>query len=207
VTTGTLYTRYRALLLSVLLGTCVANAASAPLKAGVFSPPRQAPDFSLQGSHGKTFKLSDYRGKVVVIGFGYTSCPSVCPTTLAVLAQAHRQLGEAARDVQIIYVTVDPEVDDAQRLKQYLGTFNATFVGGTDSEERLAAVRQQYGVLVESKDHAGSYSLSHSSSLYLIDRHGRLRAMMPYGHSPSDYVHDLRILLQEPAGGAASNGR
>src|SRR5580698_2262257 len=90
------------------------------LKAGVFNPPREAPDFSVRGSDGTELTLSRYRGKVVVLGFGYTSCPNVCPATLAVLAQAHRKLGALGAQVQIIYLTVDPERDDAERLKQYL---------------------------------------------------------------------------------------
>ena len=185
------------LMLLGALGAGAEPAAGTPLKAGVFTPPRQAPYFSLQGSNGGPVKLSDYRGKVVLIGFGFTSCPEVCPTTLATLAQAHRKVGAAGRDVQVIYVTVDPERDSAQRLKQYLGTFNATFVGATGSAAALAAVRQQYGVLAERKPLGNTYVVGHSSSTYLIDRAGRLRALMPYGHSAADYAHDLSILLQE----------
>src|ERR1700722_1911050 len=76
------------------------------LKAGVFNPPREAPDFSVQGSDGTALTLSRYRGRVVILGFGYTSCPNVCPATLAVLAQARRKLGSSASQVQIIYLTV-----------------------------------------------------------------------------------------------------
>src|SRR5579864_2674547 len=94
------------------------------LKAGVFNPPRAAPDFSVRGSDGTDLTLSRYRGKVVVLGFGYTSCPNVCPVTLAVLAQAHRKLGALGSQVQIIYLTVDPERDTAERLQQYLASFD-----------------------------------------------------------------------------------
>src|ERR1700760_2291288 len=94
------------------------------LKAGVFDPARAAPDFSVRGSDGTALTLSHYRGKVVVLGFGYTSCPNVCPATLAVLAQAHRKLGTLGSQVQIIYLTVDPERDTADRLKQYLAAFD-----------------------------------------------------------------------------------
>src|ERR1700730_16953732 len=99
------------------------------LKAGVFNPAREAPDFSVRGSDGAALTLSRYRGKVVVLGFGYTSCPNVCPVTLAVLAQAHRKLGALGAQVQVIYLTVDPERDNADRLKQYLASFDPTFVG------------------------------------------------------------------------------
>ena len=121
--------------------------ADAPeLKAGVFSPPRQAPEFALEGSDGRALSLSRFKGKVVLLGFGFTWCPSVCPTTLATLAQARRKLGTAAADVQIVYITVDPERDKAERMKEYLAAFDPTFVGGTGTAERLAAVRKDYGV-------------------------------------------------------------
>jgi len=177
--------------------------AAPPLKAGTFTPAQAAPQFSLSGSDGEELELSDYRGKVVVIGFGYTSCPDVCPTTLATLAQARRKLGATAADVQVIYITVDPQRDDAQRMKQYLASFDPTFIGGTGSEERLAAVRKQYGVTAEKKVHGTSYDVAHSSSTYMIDRASRLRALMTYEHGPDDYVHDLAILLQDPAGDVA----
>lgn len=178
--------------------TAYADAPNAPtLKAGVFDPPRQAPELSLEGSDGNELKLSRYRGKVVVLGFGFTSCPDVCPTTLAVLAQARRKLGDAGKDVQVVYVTVDPERDDAGRMKKYLGAFDAGFVGGTGTAEQLARVRREYGIAAEKKADGSSYSVAHSSSIYLIDRSGRLRALMPYGQTPDDYVHDLKILLTQ----------
>jgi protein SCO1 len=173
--------------------------AAEPLKAGTFTPARAAPQFSLTGSDGTQVELSEYRGKVVVIGFGYTSCPDVCPTTLGVLTQARRKLGAGAAELQVIYITVDPQRDDVQRMKQYLASFDPTFVGGTGSEAALAAVRKQYGVTAETKPFGASYVVAHSSSTYLVDRAGRLRALMTYGHGPDDYVHDLAILLQETA--------
>jgi protein SCO1 len=183
-------------LLSLLFA--VAVAADAPqLKAGVFSPPRQAPDFSLEGSDGRALNLSRFKGKVVLLGFGFTWCQSVCPTTLATLAQARRKLGSAAADVQIVYVTVDPDRDKAQRMKEYLAAFDPTFLGGTGTAERLATVRKDYGVFAEKKGQGRDYTVAHSSFTYLIDRNGSLRALMPYGQGPDEYVHDLRILLNE----------
>lgn len=187
----------QALLLSLLFAGVAVGADAPALKAGVFSPPRPAPDFSLQGSDGRALSLSRFKGKVVLLGFGFTSCPQVCPTTLATLAQARRKLGAAAADVQVLYVTVDPERDVAERMKNYLGAFDPTFVGGTGAAERLAAVRRDYGVFAEKKPQGSSYTVAHSSFVFLIDRGGGLRALMPYGHGPDDYVHDLKMLLQE----------
>jgi protein SCO1/2 len=165
------------------------------LKAGVFNPAREAPDFSVRGSDGAALTLSRYRGKVVVLGFGYTSCPNVCPATLAVLAMAHRKLGALGSQVQVIYLTVDPERDSAERLKQYLASFDPNFVGGTGTAAQMAAVRKSYGVTAERVGTGSDYGVAHSSFIYLITREGKLRALMPFGHKADDYVHDISMLL------------
>lgn len=187
----------RALVALVCLSHLAGAASAAELRAGAFDPPRQAPELGLQGSHGGELSLHDYRGKIVVLGFGFTSCPDVCPTTLATLAQARKKLGARASDVQVVYVTVDPERDTADRMRKYLTTFDPTFLGGTGSPERLAAVRKEYGIAAEKKMYGKNYSVAHSSYTYLIDREGRLRALMPYGSTPDDYVHDIELLLRE----------
>ena len=165
------------------------------LKAGVFNPPREAPDFFVRGSDGAALTLSQYRGKVVVLGFGYTHCPNVCPATLAVLAMAHRKLGTLGSQVQVIYLTVDPERDSAERLKQYLTAFDPSFVGGTGSAAQMAAVRLSYGVTAQKVGTGGDYGIAHSSFVYLITREGKLRALMPFGHKADDYAHDISMLL------------
>lgn len=192
----------RSLLLSVALAALVraafATAADRPvLKAGAFDPPARAPELSLAGSHGGTLSLARYRGKVVLLEFGFTNCPQVCPMTLATLAQARRRLGAQAQHVQVVFVTVDPERDDAARLRAYLKGFDPTFVGGTGTAAQLAAVRARYGVMAQRKAVGESYTVGHSSSVYVIDRQGRLRAMMPYGRPAEDYAHDVRALLVE----------
>ncbi len=190
-----------ALRLCALVGLVAAAPAgaggAAGLKAGVFDPPRPAPDFTLQGTDGRKLQMSHFRGKVVLLAFGFTSCPEVCPTTLATLAQARRELGAAAADVQVVYVTVDPERDVPQRLGKYLAVFDPTFIGGTGTEAQLSEVRKQYGVSAQKRAYGNDYVYVHSSFIYLIDRKGSLRALMPYGHSPEDFSHDLTILLKE----------
>ena len=190
--------------LCVALGfTCVAleaGAGDAPaLKAGEFAPPRAAPDFTLDGSDGKPLSLSRFRGRIVLLGFGYTSCIDVCPVTLATLAAARRALGERARDVAVVYVTVDPERDDAATMKAYLARFDPDFVGGTGTAAALEAVRSEYGIAAKKlAQPAGGYLYGHSSFVYLIDRGGRLRALMPYGRPAADFVHDVGVLLAQP---------
>lgn len=186
----------RALLFALVL--IASPAVAREMKAGVFDPPRQAPDFTLPATDGGELTMREYRGKVVVLGFGFTTCPEVCPVTLATLAAARRQLGEEAKDVQVVWVTVDPERDDAKRLGDYVTAFDASFVGGTGNEEQLAAVRKEYGIQAAKIQRNGQPdSWSHSAFTYLIDRKGRLRALMPYGHGAEDFVHDLRLLLAE----------
>lgn len=192
--------RLLTLLFALMLPAAVFAAGSTPdvkLKAGVFEPPHMAPEFTLRGSDGAELKLSRYRGKLVLLVFGFTHCPEVCPTTLATLAQARKALGKQADAVQVVYVTVDPERDDAATIKKYLAVFDTSFVGGTGKPDVLAAMRQNYGVVASKlgapKD--SGYGMNHSTSVYLIDRAGRLRAMMPYGHAAQDFVHDVRLLL------------
>lgn len=187
-----------ALLLTLVVAAGV-SAADLRLRSGAFEPPRMAPELNLAGSDGKDLKLERYRGKVVALGFGYSSCPEVCPTTLSRLAKVRRSLGDAGRDLQVIYVTVDPERDDAKRLRQFLSSFDATFVGGTGTAAQLTRVYRDYGVTAVK--HPGStpdaYGVEHSAFVYLIDRAGRLRAMVPYGEGPDDVAHDVTLLLRQ----------
>lgn len=182
----------------LLAAVFVSHAGPTPsLMAGTFDPPRAAPDFTLQGSDGQALSLPRFRGKVVLLQFGFTSCANVCPTTLATLAQVRRALGEQASDVQVVFITVDPERDDADRLRRYVTTFDPGFIGGTGTEETLAAVRKAYGVAAQRTTAGGTAQYGHSSFVTLIDRQGLLRAIMPFGYKADAYVHDVRALLTQ----------
>jgi len=183
-------------LLLLLVGAAFANTGEA-LKAGVLSPSLAAPELALHGSDGKPLNLARFRGKVVLLAFGFSNCSEVCPITLATLAGARRKLASAAAGVQVVYVTVDPERDDAAQMRKFLGSFDATFVGGVGTRAEIDAAQKSYGISSKKNINAdGSYTIGHSSSIYMIDRAGRLRAVMPYGHSVDDFVHDLTILLR-----------
>jgi protein SCO1 len=177
--------------------TPAAPAAFTPpaLKAGTFDPPRPAPELALRGSDGQELTLARLRGKLLLMSFGFTHCAAVCPTTLATLAEARRALGPAGRDVQVLFITVDPQRDDAAVMKRYLAAFDPSFLGGTGTPEALAAVRRAYGISANKVPMGDSYAVDHTSSIFLIDREGRLRAMMPYGRGAKDFVHDARLLL------------
>src|SRR5688572_1513158 len=185
----------------LLCGAALSAAApGAGLKSGAFDPPRMAPGFVLKGSKGGELSLKRYRGKVVALAFGYTFCPDVCPTTLLELAQVRKSLGAQAADFQVIYITVDPERDTPEQLRKWLAFFDPSFIGGSGSPAQLAAVRKEYGVTLQKQTPAGTkaaYLIHHSSSVYLIDRQGRLRAMMPFGGSAEDFTHDVALLLKE----------
>lgn len=165
------------------------------MKAGIFDPPQDAPDFSLPGSDGSEVSLGRYRGKVVLLTFGFTYCAAVCPTTMSTLAQARARLRKAAKDVQVIFVTVDPARDDAASMRTYLAAFDPTFMGATGEPKALAKVREKYGVTAVRQGTGPDYAIAHTSSIFLIDREGKLRAMMPFGHDSADFVHDVRMLL------------
>jgi len=188
--------------LPLLVLALTAGAAETPdLRTGAFKPPRPAPDFSLRGSDGSPLKLSRYRGKVVALGFGYSSCPDVCPTTLFYLAQAKEKLGADGKDFQVIYVTVDPERDSAERLRKFLAAFDPAFIGATGAPEQLVDVRKAYGIQVSRQPPIGGnpsvYYVHHSSFVYLIDRRGDLRAMIPFGATVEDIAHDVKALLSQ----------
>ena len=183
--------------LLALSATLLTAQAVPALKAGVFEPPRQAPEFSLRGSDGADLTLARYRGKLVLMSFGFTNCAAVCPTTLATLAQARQALGAQAGAVQVVFVTVDPERDDPAQLKAYLAAFDPSFVGGAGKPEVLAAMRKNYGVVANKVPMTGGYAVDHTSSIFLIDREGKLRAMMPYGRDARDFVHDIELLLAQ----------
>lgn len=183
----------------LLLGVAPAFADAPPaLKAGVLSPVMAAPPLKLQGTDGKALDLGRFKGKVVLLAFGFSNCGEVCPVTLATLAGARKKLGaEAARDVQVVYVTVDPERDTAERMKRWVENFDPTFIGGVGNRADIDAAQKSYGISSSKQVHAnGSYTIGHSSSIYMIDRSGGLRAVMPYGHPVDDFVHDLKILLR-----------
>lgn len=168
-------------------------------RTGVFEPPRKAPDFTLDGSNGAKVSLRDYLGKIVVLEFGFSSCSQVCPVTLSHLAEVDKKLGPAAADVQVIFVTVDPKRDSPARLREFLRGFDPRFVGATSDPDELARVRDAYGILAEevaSKNEEQGYQVNHSSFVYLIDRKGSIRTLVPFGTPADDIVADIRLLLR-----------
>jgi protein SCO1/2 len=193
----------RSIIAAVLSATAMLANAAMPtatdaLKAGVLTPVMAAPALKLQGSDGKPLDLERFRGKVVLLAFGFSNCGEVCPITLATLAGARKKLAADATNVQVVYVTVDPERDDAAQMRKFLGSFDPTFIGGVGTRAEIEAAEKNFGISSTKKVNAdGSYNIGHSSSIYMIDRAGGLRAVMPYGHTVDEFVHDLKILLRQ----------
>ena len=156
-----------------------------------------AKDFQLPDVDGRMRSLKDFAGKVVVVFFGYTQCPDVCPTTLAEISQAKQILGEDGAKVQGVFITVDPERDTPQVLKAYLANFGPDFVGLRGTPEQTAAVAKDFKVYykkVEGKA-PGTYTMDHSAASYVYDPQGRLRLYTRYGGGPQSLAGDIRQLL------------
>ena len=158
-------------------------------------------DFHLTDQNGKPRSLSDFRGKVVVMFFGYTQCPDVCPTTMSDLAAALQKLGADAARVQVLFVTIDPERDTPELLKQYVPAFNPTFLGLYGDAAATAAAAHEFKVLYQKRPGStpGSYTMDHSAGTFIFDPQGRLRLYVTHGQGADLYVHDIRELLRAPA--------
>lgn len=156
-------------------------------------------DFSLPDTSGKMRTLADFKGKVVVLFFGYTHCPDVCPTTLAELSQALQQLGpDAAKRVQVLFVSVDPDRDSAAILSQYVSAFNPTFIAlRPANEDQLKQVTKDFRVYYAKVpgNTPGSYTMDHTAASYVFDTTGKLRLFARDGQGVTPWLHDLKILL------------
>jgi protein SCO1/2 len=186
-------------LISCLLAARQGGAAGEGFECGVFEPPRSAPDIALQGSNGAPLILSKLRGRVVIMVFGFSYCQRVCPVTLARLSEVFNTLGAAGSEVQVVFVTVDPERDTPERLREFLRFFHPTFLGATGSEAQLEAIRREYGIIATKAVSANKglgYEVHHSSSIFLIDREGKLRVLVPFGTPARAIVHDVMLLLK-----------
>lgn len=158
-----------------------------------------AQDFELTRANGEPFRLSGQRGKTVLLFFGYTSCPDVCPTTMAEMKQVIDNLGEDAKFVQVVFITVDPARDTPEKIQQYASHFHNSFIGLTGSEEQLAPIWDGYDVVrqVNQSDSAFGYIVDHTARLYLIDTQGNLRLSYAFGTPTKDIVFDLKLLLEK----------
>lgn len=165
----------------------------------LIDPPASAPDFSLVDQHGNPFTLSEQQGNVVLIFFGYTNCPDVCPVTLSEYKQIKSRLGENSEKVKFVFITVDPERDTQERMKLYIENFDQDFVALTADRPTLEAVWKDYGVYQERQDtgSAAGYLVDHTARTYAIDMQGKWRLNYPFGMEIEKIFQDVIHLLRE----------
>jgi len=168
-------------------------------QGSLIEPPTPAKDFLLHDQHGQPFHLSDQRGKVVLLFFGYTFCPDVCPATLVSFKKIREGLGNHANQVKFVFVTVDPDRDTPEQLKTHLGLFSPDFVGLTDDLNQLETVWADYFIDPQKQPGAGTagYLVEHTTRLYVIDQQGNLRLTFPFGLSYEAMLQDVQQLLNE----------
>lgn len=156
----------------------------------------------LTDHNGRRRSLEDFRGKLVVLFFGYTHCPDVCPTTLSDMAQAMRLLAPAdAARVQVLFVTVDPERDTPDVLKPYVTYFHPSFLGLHGTAEEVGRAAREFKITYRryTEPGASDYLVDHTAGSYVLDGKGRLRLFLPYAHPPADIAHDLKALMSSGA--------
>lgn len=162
-------------------------------------PPVPAYDFTLTSAGKAPFRLLDQRGKVVLIFFGYTTCPDVCPATLGEFKQISNRLGKDAGEVRFVLITVDPQRDTPDRISQYAHNFDPSFIGLTGSESELDSVWKNYGVYreISQQDSAVGYLVDHSTRTYLVDQSGNLRLTYTFGTPVDDILQDVRHIIKQ----------
>jgi len=164
----------------------------------VIQSPELSYDFTLKSANGNV-SLSDFRGKLVLIYFGYTFCPDICPATLANVGQALRELGTKADDIQLIMISLDPERDTPEKLAGYVTHFHPSFIGVTGTPDELANIAALYGIFYEKvpgTDNTG-YLLNHTATLLVIDREGYLKLVFPFGVTVPEIADDLKYMLRQ----------
>jgi protein SCO1/2 len=182
----------------IAAGIAISAAGDHEFHGTVYANPEIAPEIVIHHEEG-IYRLSEQRGKVVLLFFGYTSCPDICPATLSDMKQVHAALGDLAEKLQVVFVTVDPERDTAEKMGSYLSLFNPEFIGLTGDEQDLMSIWQGYGVFREidnSSESMAGYLVNHSTRVYLIDPDGRLFITYSFGTSVEEITEDVRHILK-----------
>jgi protein SCO1/2 len=168
-------------------------------QGSLIDPPAPAADFALNATTGDVFHLSEQRGKAVLLFFGYTHCPDVCPTTLYDFKQVKAQLGDQDERVRFVFVTVDPQRDTLGHLGEYVTAFDPDFIGLSGDFDELQTVWDAYGVYRQEQDvgSAAGYLVDHTARVYVISPQGELRLTFPFGMASEAMTDDIRHLIAE----------
>jgi protein SCO1/2 len=186
------------LLLCLALMACGKQEAQEPRFVGTdISGAQFGNPLALTDHHGVPRKLADFKGKVVALFFGYTHCPDVCPTTMDDMSKALRLLGDDRSQVQVLFVTLDPERDTQEVLAQYVPSFDESFIGLYGDVATTEQVAKDFKLFYKKQAASGKggYTIDHSAGIYVFDKHGALRVFMNHGQKPQDIAHDLKQLM------------
>jgi protein SCO1/2 len=172
-----------------------------PLPGTVLDPPREVRDFTLTSHTGEPLRLSDLRGKVVLMFFGYTHCPDVCPTTLAEFKRVKAELGDDASKVAFVFISVDGARDTPEQLAAYVSAFDPTFIGLTGEDVTIRTITKDYGVFFQRVNYdsaqEGNYLVDHTASSFVLDAEGRLSIIFPYQTDPAIMAGRIRRLVNQ----------
>lgn len=185
--------------LMLVLGAWQVTQRNYQYQGSLIDPPVPAADFSLSDQNGNLFRLSDQKGAAVLIFFGYTNCPDVCPVTLTEFKQIKQIMGDQVEKLRFVFITVDPERDTAEQMQSFLSNFDPSFSGLTAARAELEPVWQAYGVyqaVSEAASESG-YLVDHTSRIYVIDPQGNWKLTYPFGTEVDKMVSDLRHLMSE----------
>lgn len=192
----------RALLVAATILLAACGFSSAPqFKSTDITGADFGKELALTGHDGKPRALADFRGKLVVLSFGFTHCPDICPTTLADTAAAMKKLGPDAARVQVLFMTVDPERDTPEVLAKYVPAFDPGFVGLSGDAAATQRAAKEFKIFYEKRAAGapGAYTVDHSAQSYVLDAQGRLRLLVRHDRIAQDLAEDLRTLLKEKA--------
>ena len=158
-----------------------------------------APNFRLADANGKPFILNANQGKIILLFFGYTFCPDVCPTTLSEMKLTMDKLGDNAENVQVVFISVDPGRDTSEHMQKYVERFNSDFIGLSGTQEELEPIWNQYGIFREvvPGTSATNYIINHTARVFMVDTKGYLRLSFGFQTPPEDIAHDIEIVLNE----------
>ncbi len=195
---NTIVTALSTLLLTMILTTSISARELVYNATGLITDGIGA-DFTLKGPNGNPVTLSDYQGKIVMLYFGYTSCPDICPTSLSIMQRTMKALGEDAKEVQGIFVTVDPSRDGGEKLQTFVKYFHPTFIGveGSDEEIKKSAKPWNVAYKVEASESEAGYLISHSDYIYVLDRQGELAALFNSTSRSDDMTTAIQKLIKE----------
>jgi protein SCO1 len=190
-------------IIGLLVGLGIALAVAIPrlqphnFYGTVLQSPDKAYNFELDGSAGQKIRLDQFEGQMVLLYFGYTFCPDVCPATLSELAKAMDDLGNDSEDVQVIMISVDPGRDSPSMLAEYVAHFHPSFLGATGTDEEIAQIATLYGIFYEKHEgtQATGYLVDHTATVMGIDRDGHLKIVFPFGAPGEEIAEDLKVIL------------